>query len=77
LCTFYWSDAVTQVFVAIALLVLWIEYVALLIAAILKKVVSAQWWLLVAWVALVLFYLQQCPIEYVWFVREVARVLRQ
>lgn len=56
---FYWSDAASQIFVAIVLLILWIQFVGVLIAAIIRKVVSAGWWLLVAWVAVVLFYLHR------------------
>jgi len=62
---FYWRDAVTQVFVAIALLVLWIEYLVLLIAAILRKIFTAWWWLVVAWVAVVMLYLHLCPFGYI------------
>lgn len=62
---FYWSDAVTQVFLAITLLTFWVEYLAVLIAAIVQRVVDAWWWVLVAWVALVMLYLHLCPFGYI------------
>lgn len=63
--TFYWRDAVTQVFLGMTLLTFWIEYLVVLIAAIVQRIVDAWWWLLVAWVALVMLYLHLCPFGYI------------
>jgi hypothetical protein len=62
---FHGSDAIVQVGVAIALMLLWLEFAVAMIVGIVRRRVSAWWLPLLLWVITCEFFLYQSPSGYV------------
>jgi hypothetical protein len=62
---FRFSDAFVQVGLAIALMVLWLQFAAFLLYGVITRRMARAWLALSIWIATAIFYLWQSPIGYV------------
>ena len=62
---FRFNDAFVQVGLAIALMVLWLQFAACLLYGVITRRVARPWLALSIWIATAMFYLWQSPVGYV------------
>ena len=59
------SDAMIQIGGAFVLLLLWLEYAVLILAGVIRHIISIWWLSVLIWGMIVCVYLCQCPFGYV------------
>ena len=57
--------AYTQIILGTTFILLWVEFIIVVIYFIYRKMLSVEWVVIIVWALMVLFYLQFCPFGYI------------